>query len=197
MANETEKYKRRSIRLRDYDYSQAGAYFVTICTQNHKCLFGEIVDGEMLLNNVGQVVQSIWLTLPERYAGVELDQYMIMPNHLHGIVVLAGKQPKDSYTSKVPDRFEQYMYPKGPIYSTHQQELGLPAPALGEIIRTFKSLTTRFIRAAGASDFAWQGNYYDHIIRNDDDLDRIRQYMIDNPTRWIERSFLDIEDAPL
>ncbi len=86
-----QKYPhRRTIRLQNYDYHQAGCYFVTICTQDQKCMFGEIVKGEMYLNGAGSLAQSIWSTLPERFAHVELDQYMVMPNHLHGIMVLTG-----------------------------------------------------------------------------------------------------------
>ncbi len=183
MTNESGKYHRRSIRLKGYDYTQAGAYFVTICTQDHKCMFGEILDGEIHLDDVGQLIQSIWITLPERFPDVELDQYTIMPNHLHGIITLAGTgftAHQDTYTSRVPDRFEQQMYTKS------QSNL---SPALGEIIRTFKAITAYRIHAAGATDFAWQRNYHEHIARKEGNLNGIRQYIIDNPIRWKEDEF--------
>ncbi len=188
MTNESGKYHRRSIRLKDYDYTQAGAYFVTICTQDRKCMFGEILDGEIHLDDVGQIIQSIWITLPERFPDVELDQYTIMPNHLHGIIILAGTgftAYQDSYTSRVPDRFEQQMYTKS------KSNL---SPALGEIIRAFKAITAYRIHKAGISDFEWQRNFYEHVIENDDDLNRIRQYIIENPNRWTKDS-LHIKEA--
>jgi len=190
MTNESGKYHRRSIRLKDYDYTQAGAYFVTICTQDRKCMFGEILDGEIHLDDVGQIIQSIWITLPERFPDVELDQYTIMPNHLHGIITLSGTgftAHQDSYTSRVPDRFEQQMYTKSQSNLSH---------ALGEIIRTFKAITAYRIHKAGISDFKWQRNFYEHVIENDDNLNRIRQYIIENPNRWTKDS-LHIKEALL
>src|SRR5215472_16469907 len=107
---------RRSVRLQSYDYSQSGFYFVTICTQDQRCMFGEIVNGEMYLNGAGSIAQSTWSTLPERFQHVELDQYVVMPNHVHGIVVLAGStsMPREGiYTAKGPERF---MQAKGTVY---------------------------------------------------------------------------------
>lgn len=90
MKYDPEKHHRRSVRLRGYDYSQAGAYFVTICTQNRECLFGDMVDGEMRLNDAGRVVHGVWNDLPDHYAGVKLDAFVVMPNHVHGIIVIVG-----------------------------------------------------------------------------------------------------------
>ncbi len=176
MNYDPEKHHRHSIRLRDYDYAQAGAYFVTICTHNRKCLFGEVIDGEMHLNNMGQAIQWIWNALPERFPNIQLDHHIIMPNHLHGILLNVGAQ--FITPSQPPD--------EGAMNC---------APTLGEIIRTFKALSTRYIHAAGMSDFAWQRSYYEHIIRNDD-MDRIRQYIIDNPARWTEHN-ANLEEALL
>ncbi|MFP4040814.1 MAG: hypothetical protein ACLFS7_09760, partial [Desulfosudaceae bacterium] len=86
-------HHRRSIRLQGYDYSQAGAYFVTICTQNRECLFGDIADGEMRLNDAGQMVQTVWDEIPAHYPGIDIDAFIIMPNHIHGIIVLVGAAP--------------------------------------------------------------------------------------------------------
>ena len=164
MTYDPQKHHRRSIRLRGYDYRDPGAYFVTICTDDRRCLFGEIIDNEMHLSDTGQAVQWIWNAIPERYSNVELDQYVIMPNHIYSIVVL--------------NPFE------GAIYC---------APTLGSILRTFKALATRYIRAAGASDFAWQRDFYDHISRAERNLDHIRQYIIDNPARWTEDDLFEQE----
>ncbi len=149
-------HNRRSIRLKGYDYSRAGAYFVTICAQNNgECLFGDIVGGEMVLNDAGRVVQAVWDDLPNHYVGVELDQYVIMPNHFHGIVVLGG--------------------PVGP------KRHGLP-----EIIRGFKTFSSRRINAMRRTPGTrvWQRNYYERIIRDDGSMHRIRKYIADNPLKW-------------
>ncbi len=165
MSYDPQKHHRRSIRMRSYDYSDPGAYFVTICTDERRHLFGEIIDDEMRLNDVGQAVRWIWNTIPERFPRVELDQHIIMPNHIHGTIVL------------------------------HAYEGAMNcAPTLGLILRTFKALATRYLHAAGISDFAWQRNYYEHITRKEGKLDSIRQYIIENPNRWTKDS-LYIEEA--
>lgn len=173
MVYDPEKHHRRSIRLKNYDYSQPGVYSVTLCTQNGATMFGDILDGEMRLNDRGEIAQAVWNTLPERFPTLELDYYVIMPNHLHGIVVQGG-QPLPRSTNT-------------PGIRRHTRALVQPARSeLGQIIRTFKAVTTRLIRVSGTSEFAWHQNYYDHIIRNETDLNRIRQYIVDNPARWAE-----------
>lgn len=157
MTYDPQKHHRRSIRLRGYEYSDPGAYFVTICTDERRYLFGEIIDDEMHLNDIGQAVQWIWNVMPERFPTVELDQYVIMPNHIHGIIILHAYQGAMNC-----------------------------APTLGLILRTFKALCTHYVRAAGAADFAWQRNYYEHITRKEGNLDGIRQYIIENPACWKE-----------
>ena len=161
-----ERHRRQSIRLRGYDYTQAGAYFVTISTMNRTCLFGEVVNGEMRLNDPGWVAQAAWDDLPTHYPYIALDAVVFMPNHVHGIIVLtdtpvgAGLKP-------------------APTIPTIRR--GLP-----EIIRAFKTFSARRINLLrGTTGTAvWQRNYYEHIIRNDDSLDHIRRYLLDNPARW-------------
>jgi REP element-mobilizing transposase RayT len=159
-------HHRRSIRLPGYDYAQTGAYFVTICTQNRECLLGEVVDGEMVLNDAGRMVQSVWDGLPGRFPTVELDQFIVMPNHLHGIIVLVGAQ---------------FI---APTAGRQNQGVINHAPTLGEIIRAFKAVAARQIRLAGFPEFRWQRNYYEHIIRDEDSLKRIQEYITTNPLRW-------------
>jgi len=144
-----------SLRLRDYDYSQAGYYYVTICTEERRCYFGEVIEGNVHLNDSGKIVQSVWNDLPRRFPGVTLDEYIIMPNHMHGIVVQS----------------EKTVAPKA-------------APALGQIIRAFKAVSTHKIRTSLQPGFAWQIDFYDHIIRRNGELDRIRAYIVNNPMRW-------------
>ena len=101
MSYDPERHHRRSIRLRNYDYSSAGAYFVTILIKDRECLLGEVVDGEMRLSEMGEVVRAIWESLPERYPGVELDESVIMPNHMHGIIVITPEAERAA--TKAPD----------------------------------------------------------------------------------------------
>jgi putative transposase len=157
-------HHRRSIRLQGYDYAQAGAYFVTICTQDKECSFGKVVSGEMVLNDAGRLTQAVWAGLPERFPIAELDQFVVMPNHLHGILVLVGVQ---------------FIAPTIP-----RQGVITRAPTLGEIIRSFKAVTARQIHLAGLQEFKWQRNYYEHIVRDEDSLTHIREYIATNPIRW-------------
>jgi REP element-mobilizing transposase RayT len=164
--------RRKNLRLRGYDYTQVGFYFVTICVQDRVCLFGEINDGVMQLNSLGALVEQAWQDLPNHYPHVELDQFVIMPNHIHGIIVLtvgAGFKPaQSSDTTPAPTKRH-----------------GLP-----EIVRAFKSFSARRIneirQTPGIS--VWQRNYYEHIIRDDADYQRIAEYVMNNPAKWQEDS---------
>jgi REP-associated tyrosine transposase len=166
-----EGHHRRSIRLKDYDYTSSGAYFVTICTHDRACLFGTVVDGEMELNDVGRIARSSWNELPARFSNITTDVFVVMPNHIHGII-LVGAQFIAS--PRLPQN----------VSNGARQGAINRAPTLGEIIRTYKAVSTRVIRKAAYTAFAWQRNYYEHVIRNDDSLNRIRQYILDNPARW-------------
>jgi REP element-mobilizing transposase RayT len=178
MTFDPKTHHRRSIRLQGYDYSRPGAYFVTICTQNRECLFGQVVDGTMRLNGTGWMIQTVWDELPQFYPGVDIDAFVVMPNHIHGIIVLiVGAGP-----CACPDKKRQGQ-PQGVA----------PTMSLPDVVHRFKSLTTTRYRQGvtghGWRPFPgklWQRNYHEHIIRNEDDLNRIRQYIINNPARWAE-----------
>ena len=166
----TERSGRRSIRLRDYDYSQFGAYFVTICTHDRACIFGNIVDGEMCLNAIGEITAEEW-TKSERVRGeIELDEWIVMPNHLHGIVWITHNSDNRNVgaTGRSP-------LPSGP-----------KPRSIGAMVAGFKSAATKRINTILGTPGApvWQRNYYEHVIRNEDALDRIRQYIRDNPSKW-------------
>ena len=156
---------RRSVRLRGYDYSQPGAYFVTICTQGRACLFGEIVHGELLLNETGEMIKDRWFRLADRYPGVSLDAFIVMPNHLHGLLLLDALPPDAKGQS--------------------------PAVELARIVQWFKTGTTYDyidgVRTKGWVPFErrlWQRNYYEHIVRNEAAYLRIAAYIEANPSRW-------------
>ena len=170
-------HHRCSRRLKRYDYSQAGAYFITVCTRNHECTLGEIVDGEMRLNDAGRMVQSVWDELSTRFPALELDAFTVMPNHIHGIIVVTDSVHCD-HSRK----------PVGALLAApSQQGRASPAPTLGDVMRVFKSLSAiRINRMMMRTGSLWQRNYYEHVIREEDDLDRIRQYITDNPSCWAE-----------
>jgi putative transposase len=160
---DSEKHHRRSIRLKDFDYSQAGAYFITICTHNRTCLFGEVADGEMKLNDLGETVKMVLLDLTQHYRHVEIDEFVIMPNHIHFIIILH-------------DTVEAGWKP-APTIKRH----GVP-----EIVRGFKTFSARHINQTRNTLGipVWQRNYYEHVIRNDDDLNQTREYVTQNPLQW-------------
>jgi putative transposase len=137
--------------LKDYDYSERGPYFVTICVKNRECLFGEIMASRMRLNESGELIQRIWDELPNRYTNLDLDACILMPNHIHGIIVLTDNAAVGApLAAPFPGRAS-------------------PAPTLGGIVRTFKSISTillnRLLSRTGRP--LWQRNYYEHIIRNE------------------------------
>jgi len=179
MQHDPDKHHRRSIRLKGYDYARAGAYFVTICVQNKECLFGNIADAEMRLNDAGHMVARWWQELAHKFSTVETDEFIVMPNHFHGIVVLVGA---DLRVCPVPDtRAEPGANGGAPLRNV----------ALGEIVQWFKTITTNeYIRGVEQHDWQpfagrlWQRNYYEHIIRTDDELERIRDYIVGNPAKW-------------
>ena len=179
MKYDPARHHRRSIRLRGYDYSQAGAYFVTVCVQGREPLFGDVVDGEMRLNNAGQMVAQCWHELPAHFPHLELDEFVVMPNHMHGIIIVGAP----------------FMAPYGPG-AVNQGAINRAPTGLGEIVRSFKALAARRIRQAGVTAFAWQRNYYEHIIRDEEPLNRIREYIVNNPLQWaLERENPDFIGA--
>jgi REP element-mobilizing transposase RayT len=161
----TEPPRRRSIRLKNYDYTTGGAYFVTICAHHRESLFGEVKDGVMRLNDHGVIARTAWEDLPNDYDGVRLDAFVVMPNHVHGIVWLqdtvgAGFKPAPT-----------------PRPNRH----GLP-----EFVRAFKTFSSRRIneRRRTTGRPVWQRGYYEHVVRNMESLQRIEEYILSNPSRW-------------
>ena len=185
MKHDADKHYRRSIRLPEYDYGQAGAYFVTIVTKDRASLFGEVVNGKMWLNVGGRIIQAVWDELPDHYPGVECDAFVVMPNHIHGVMVLVdggGVELNDVGAGLKPALTE--------FRPTTTPRAGLkPAPTqhgLSEIIRAFKTFSARRINdmrhIPGVS--VWQRNYYEHIVRNENELSCIREYIANNPLQW-------------
>ena len=169
--------QRKSPRLQGYDYTQNGAYFVTICAYQRQHLFGEINDDEIVLNTLGCIVQTCWEEIPKHFANAELDSFVIMPNHVHGIVVIFDEATGDKYQS---ERFGN------PI-----------AQSLSTMMRSFKSAVTKQINQLLMTDNTpvWQGRFHDHIIRNEQSLNLLREYVAANPSRWQEDQFYGANEA--
>ena len=184
------QYRIKSSRLGGYDYTRNGAYFITICTQNHICLFGDIVvetglrpvstnnpdnfknsgikTAIMNLSDEGKIVSHCWFDLPNHYLNIILDEFIVMPNHIHGIILIQN-------------------------YSGEKQKHGLP-----EFMRAFKSFSSRRIHEFRKSNHPdiWQSRYYDHIIRSDNELDRIRTYIKNNPGNWVtDKNFINSKNV--
>ena len=164
--------RRKQLRLRDFDYTQSGYYFVTICTDERQCLLGDVADGKMLLNHAGKIAYDCWTDLPNHYAHVELDEFVVMPNHVHGIIVITD--PGKGASPNEP----------GAGYK--------PAPTrrhtLSEVIRGFKTFSARHINRlrGGTGQPLWQRNFYEHVIRDETTLAAIREYVVNNPAKWSE-----------
>ena len=182
-------HDRRSIRLKGYDYSRAGAYFLTIDIDHKENLLGEIIDGAMQLNRCGQIVQYAWFDLPKHYPHVELDAFCIMPNHVHGIIVLDHDASVGAGLSGLPSRLDKPV----PGITEDPRYPRRPAPTkpmvrhpLSEVIRAFKSFSARRINAIqGVKGVpVWQRNYYEHIIRDESEYQAICSYILDNPVNW-------------
>jgi REP element-mobilizing transposase RayT len=171
------KYRIESTRLRGWDYSREGLYFVTICTHNRVHCFGEVIAGEMVLSPIGKIVAEEWQKTPLIRPNVELDAWILMPNHSHGIVMIMHQMQISEPPVETPRRGVSTTNPDAPIAR-------LQPNSLGAIIGQFKSVCTKRIWAAGFRDFAWQPRFYDSIIRNERSLVRIREYIINNPRRW-------------
>lgn len=155
---------RQSIRLRNYDYSQSGLYYVTICTQNRECLFGDIDDGKMVLNNVGNMIEKWWNKIPERFNAVELDTFQIMPNHVHMIIHIVSNGRDDRAPTTLGKIIAYFKYESTKQINQYDVRAGIIPP---KIIRKI-----------------FQRNYYEHIIRNEIELNKIREYIKTNPQIW-------------
>lgn len=185
MPYDPQKHHRRSIRLKGYNYTRPGMYFVTICVQNRECLFGNVVGGEMRLNDWGQAVMAVWEELDRHFPRLTLDASIVMPNHMHGILMLggaAGRRTGEASAIQTPYNSETPGADASPLPN------GTQPGSLAAIVQNFKSVSARRINALRGTPGArlWQRNYWEHIIRDEADLARIREYIHNNPLRWAE-----------
>jgi putative transposase len=199
-------HHRRSIRLKGYDYSQAGLYFITICVKNRECLFGNIADGEMVLNDAGIMINKWWQKIHEKFPDIESDVYQIMPNHFHAIVINNGigvgvdprVNPDDGNNPQNDGIYTNAGQTRGSaptILGEHDntvlgEHMGSP---LHRVIQWFKTMiTNEYIRGVKNLNWQpfdgklWQRNYWEHIIRNDGSYNRIAEYIVNNPAKWAD-----------
>jgi len=156
-------HNRHSIRLQNWNYANTGAYFITICCENRKCLFGEIVNGNMILNECGRIAENKWNELPQHHPNVELGEFIVMPNHIHGILKIVKNAAELGASANIS-----------------------PKPGtLPTIIRSYKSSVSKQIN----NPPVWQRNYYEHIIRNEKEYAKIAQYIHKNPIFWKKDRF--------
>lgn len=159
MAFDPEIHRRRSVRYGAYDYSRSGAYFLTICPWNRQCIFGQVTGTAVVLTPEGKIVHEEWLKTPTHRSYVRLDQFIVMPNHFHGVLFLEGGE---GTARRAPTRFGKQ----------------LPR-SLAAVIGAFKSAVARRVGRP-----VWQRNFFEHIIRNDESLSQIRRYIANNPSNW-------------
>lgn len=164
-----KEYTRKSIRLKDFDYTTPWWYYVTICTYEHNYYFGKIIDSIVFLNKAGEIAKDCWLKISEHFHNVELDYYVIMPNHLHGIIIINEKGVEAQYIEPLQ---------KERCYQN------IVRSSLGSIVRSFKAAVTRECARNNIPDFKWQRNYYERIIRNEKELYNIRRYIEQNSLKW-------------
>ncbi|MTK53241.1 transposase [Paludibacter sp.] len=204
-----EIHHRRSIRLKGCDYSQAGLYFITICVQDRICLFGKVVNGKMELNEAGKIAVSCWLEIPAHFPNATLHEYVVMPNHIHGIIELSGTSvgaknisPEigtENETVRIgakdfspiyretgtPDNKAKNFSPQRPEPS--KSESSRPrgtSQTIGSVVRGFKIGVTKWLRQNSNVHHVWQRDYYEHIIRDELSYIRIARYINDNPAKW-------------
>lgn len=181
--------KRSSLRLKGYDYSKDGLYFITICCQDRINRFGDVENGEMKLNRYGQIAHYEWMKLSQRFSNFELDAFQIMPNHMHAIIAINNPPASQTYAYEIskPNRPQ----PQG-FAATEAQNNA--ATTVSDIVGAYKSLVANaclkiFKTNNKTMGKLWQRNYYEHIIRNDESYNTISEYIINNPKNWAEDKF--------
>ena len=182
MTYDPSKHHRRSVRLQGYDYSQNGGYFITVCTRDKESLFGEVSDGKMLLNNLGRIVKDEWLKTAEMRHNIRLDEFVIMPNHVHGILIIQDAGDGRGTMHRAPTT----------------EHFGKPSPnSIPTIVRGFKSAVTLKIKRIRHeyNVSVWQKNYYEHIIRNDMSLQKVREYITNNPMNWAQDELNQLDNC--
>lgn len=180
-------HNRRSIRMKRFDYSQSGRYFITICTDNRVSLFGCIQDGAMVLNEGGLTAKTCWLDVPNHYPNVTLDKFIVMPNHVHGILLIENDTKLTVNKSNGIDDVESYI---DQMQKVNKYRHIIPS-SIGAIIRGCKTGVTKWFRGNLVAYNVWQRDYYEHLILNDQEYLQISRYIEINPKLWLEDRFYE------
>ena len=183
MRYDPANHHRRSIRLRGYDYSLPGAYFVTICVRDRQCVFGDVLAGRMQRSRIGDLGHAFWINIPDHVPHVVLDAFIVMPNHVHGIIGLTESSDRNRRDVQLNVPTQSNVPTPGSAHP-YYAALSPKRDTLSVIIRTYKGAVTRWCRRNAYPDFAWQPRFSDHIIRSERALKNIRRYIAEHPMRW-------------
>ena len=178
MKKYNNKYRIESVRLKNWDYRNNGAYFITINTGNRKHFFGEIINSEMQLSPIGEYAENFWMEIPKHFPFVELGNFVVMPNHTHGILIINN-------TDSVMDKSLQRNDSTGNQYYS---DISPKSGSISTIIRSYKSVVSKHARLLNP-EFNWQPKFHDHVIRNSESFERIQNYIENNPSNWKEDKF--------
>jgi len=165
---------RRSVRLPGFDYSKIGMYFVTVCASERRCIFGEVRDDETVLSSIGQIVSACWIEIPHHFPNVKIEAYVVMPNHIHGILTIHSNWKGAGSQEKLAAPMESF---------------GKPTPrSIPTIVRSFKAAASRHSRESGyvKGESIWQRGYYEHVLRNTREYVEVTNYILQNPARWAD-----------
>jgi putative transposase len=185
MKYDPKKHHRRSIRLKSYDYTQMGVYFITVVTKDRECLFGEVTDGETRLNDAGQAIERWWVELNRKFTMVETDEFVVMPNHFHGIIAIADvRVGADLRVGPASNRNGANGGAGAHIRAPLRASIPLDRPMVQNNDDQRIHTRVKQLGWTGFRDQLWQRNYYEHVIRTQESFDRIRQYIVENPAKW-------------
>jgi REP element-mobilizing transposase RayT len=182
-----EIHHRKSIRLKGYDYSKNGIYFITICTHNRENLFGEIIDGKMIINDAGKMVEKEILKTNEIRENIKIEEYIIMPNHIHFVIEIVGAMPLERPNITSNNEHNNKTKTEEKIF--HQGSNTMQSNTIGSIVNHIKSKVTKWCRQNSNIDNAWQRNYYENIIRNEEIYQRVSEYIKNNPQNWTDDKY--------
>lgn len=180
-------HHRRSIRLKGYDYAQAGLYFITICTNHRQHIFGEVLNSQMILNAAGKMADECWQAIPKHFPNAILHEFVVMPNHVHGIIELTNLVGAKNISP--PQNISPHDPTGAKDISPRQAQFKSPSMTIGSVVRGYKIGVTKWCRNNTNIFNVWQRDYYEHIIRNEMAFQRIARYIINNPANWKDDKF--------
>ncbi len=182
MKKYNNKYRIKSVRLKDWDYRNNGAYFITINTGNRKHFFGEIINSEMRLSPIGEYAENFWMEIPNHFPFVELGNFVVMPNHTHGVLII------NNVKSLQCNDIDKSLQCNDSTGNQYYSDISPKSGSISTIVRSYKSAVSKHARLLN-TEFNWQPKFHDHIIRNSESFERIQNYIENNPSNWKEDKF--------